>query len=141
MNRTQFSLPHMRSNLSSLAGFAVVFLALALLGCGKTVEERLCGTWEGTTRIDLPITITIRPDSTIQSETKEDSGHVVRAGTYSIVDRRLRIHLTSVERIVGDSVRREDKIDHDEATFTFTGENEMVLRKGLQAIVLERVVQ
>ena len=122
---------------------AIVFLAIDILGtsgCSKTVEQKLCGTWKGTTRIDQGITITLRPDSTIQIETEEDSVQVVRNGTYSIVDRRLRIRLTSQETIQGDLVTRKSKIDHEEAVFTFTGENEMVLREGLLAIVLERVV-
>ncbi len=121
--------------------FVFAIIVLQLLGCSKSVEQRLCGTWKGTTRIDQPMTITIRADSTIQIEMEGDSGRVVRRGTYSIVDRRLRIKLTTTETIDGDRVTREDKTDQDEATFVFTGENEMVLRKGLQAIVLERVTQ
>ncbi len=126
---------------SHVVAFAVLLTALGFFACTESTEERLCGVWKGTTRIDQSITITIRPDSTIAIETTEDSVIQIREGTYTILDRRLRIRLTTLERRIGSNVRRETKPDQDEAVFTFTGKNEMVLRKGLQAIVMERVEQ
>lgn len=111
------------------------------VGCKKDSLHQLYGAWEGKTRIDQSITVTIRPDSTIRIETDTENGRQIRSGTYAIIDRRIRIALTSLETYSGDTVKREKKADQDEALFTFTGENEMVLRKGTQAIILHRVLQ
>jgi hypothetical protein len=119
---------------------AVMSVVLAFLsGCGNDPVKDLYGTWTGKTRIDQGITITIRQDRTIEIETQVDSVRQIRKGTYTIVDRRLRIALTSLDTYTGNIVKRETKADQDEALFTFTSHNEMVLRKGTQAIVLQRV--
>ena len=114
---------------------------VCIIACTKDRQDRLFGTWEGRTRIDQGISMTFRPDSTIEIETDADSVKQVRQGTFQIVDRRIRIALTLLETYSGNSVKREMKADQDEALFTFTGENEMVLRKGTQAIILHRVLQ
>jgi len=124
-------------------GFVVLPLILVLgfaeSGCSNDPAKELWGTWKGKTRIDEDITITIRPDSTIEIETGTDSVRQIRKGTYRIVDRRLRITLSTFDTYQGDIVKRRTKADQDEALFTFTGRNEMVLREGTQAIVLTRV--
>ncbi len=129
--------------MRSLSGVCVVvlftFAAGITPGCKQNPARDLCGTWRGTTKIDQEISITIRPDSTIEIETVADSVRQIRRGTYTLLDRRLRINLDTLETHVGDAVKREMKPDQDEAVLTFTGKNEIVLRKGLQAIVLERV--
>ncbi len=114
-------------------------IALVVTSCRKKPLEKLYGTWTGTSKIDQDITITLRPDSTIEIETEADSVRQVRKGTYQIVDRRLRIVLKSVETYTGDSVRREMKNEHDEAVFTLTYDDELVLRRGAQVLVLHRV--
>jgi len=111
---------------------------ICILGCKTDSRSMLFGRWEGKTKIDQDIAITIRPDSTIEIETQADSSTQIRKGTYQIVDRRLRIALTSLETVTGKTVKRENKADQDEALFTMIGENEMVLRKGTQAIILHR---
>ncbi len=117
-----------------------LLLVIAILpGCSRDPLERLYGTWKGKTRIDQDITITIKRDSTIAIETEDDSLRQIRRGTYQVIDRRLRISLASVETYEGDSVRTQVKVDHDEAVFTLTGADELVLRRGQMAIVLEKV--
>ncbi len=119
-----------------------LFLAASLAGvaaCSHDPGERLYGTWKGKTKIDQDITITIRQDSTIAIETEADSVRRVQKGTYQIIDRRLRISLTSVDTYEGDSVSTRLKSDHDEAVFTLTAANELVLRRGEMAIILEKV--
>ena len=81
----------------------------------------------------------IRPDSTIEISTMvDDTIRQIRKGTFTLVDRRLRISLTSLDTYSGESVKHESKIDQDEALVTFTSADEIVLRKGTQAMVLER---
>lgn len=129
----------MKRYQSVVGPFFFALLLVQLSACSKDPREKLYGTWKGTTKIEQNITITIRPDSTIEIDTQVDSVREIRKGTYTIVDRRLRIALTRRETYTGDRVVREDKVDQDEAVFTFTGENEMVLRKGTQAMILQRV--
>lgn len=112
---------------------------LVLAACCREPSNEVHGIWKGKTKIDQDITITLKPDSTIQIETETEGVRQIRKGTYQIIDRRLRISLTSVETFTGGSVRREEKADQDEAVFTITSSNEMVLRRGTQAMVLERV--
>lgn len=119
----------------------VYLLTICILGfyaCGADPAISLHGTWTGKTKIDQNITITIGPDSTIEIETEVDSSKQIRKGTYRIIDRRIRITLSSLETYTGDVIKREAKMDQDEALFTMTGKDEMVLRKGTQAIVLQR---
>ena len=126
----------------SIASTILIFVAVALAdlsGCSAEPAKELLGTWKGTTKIDQEITITIRKDSTIEIETVADSVRDIRKGTYQVIDRRLRIALTVRETQSGDLVKREPKFDQEEALFTFTAANEMVLREGTQAIILERI--
>jgi putative alpha-1,2-mannosidase len=126
-----------RSSFSTILIIVVCFAELS--GCSDDPAKELYGTWKGKTRIDQNITMRIRSDSTIEIETDADSVRQIRKGTFAIVDRRLRVALDTLETYSGDVVRRQRKIDQDEALFTFTSKDEMVLRKGTQAIVLERV--
>lgn len=121
------------------SSFFLAFALAGIIGCTSDPWSKLYGTWEGKTRIDQNISITMRPDSTIEIETETDSGRQISKGTYQIIDRRIRIALTSVETYTGNVAKLENKADQDEALFTFAGKNEMVLRKGTQAIVLHRV--
>ena len=107
-------------------------------GCSRDAVDRLHGTWIGKTRIDQDITITIGKDSTIAIETADDSVRKVQRGTYQIVDRRIRISLDSLETYTESGVKRERKTGADEAVFTLTMGNELILRRGLQAIVLQK---
>ena len=123
------------------SGLVVVLLTLgifALGGCNKDPLNGLYGKWEGQTRIDQNISITMRPDSTIEIETEVDSARQIRKGTYQVIDRRIRIALSSLETYTGAVIKHETKVDQDEALFTMTGKDEMVLRKGTQAIILHR---
>jgi hypothetical protein len=123
------------------SGIVVVLLTFGFFtfaGCNRDPLSGLYGTWAGKTRIDQNISITMRPDSTIEIETQVDSARQVRKGTYQVIDRRLRIALSSLETYTGDVIKRETKVDQDEALFTMTGKDEMVLRKGTQAIILHR---
>jgi hypothetical protein len=122
------------SALLLLTGISLI----SLLSCSRDPLERLYGTWKGKTRIDQDITITIRPDSTIAIETEVDSIRQIKRGTYRVVDRRLRILLTSTETIEGDSVKTQRRLDQDEAVYTLTSAKELVLRRGEMAIVLQR---
>jgi hypothetical protein len=115
-----------------------IFL-ISSLSCSQDPLERLYGTWRGKTRIDQDITITIRPDSTIAIEIEADSVRQIKTGTYQVIDRRLRILLTSTQTFEGDSVKKQRKIEHDEAVYTVTRANELVLRRGEMAIVLGKV--
>lgn len=123
---------------SSKVAVLLVFGFFIVPGCNRNPLTGLYGTWEGKTRIDQNIVITMRPDSTIEIETEEDSARQVRKGTYQVIDRRIRITLSSLETYTGDVVKRETNMDQDEALFTMTGRDEMVLRKGAQAIILHR---
>ena len=127
------------ASLNQRSQIALLVLVLcSLLSCKNDPLQRLYGTWEGKTRIDQNISMTFRPDSTIEIETDTDYGKEIRKGTFQIIDRRIRIALTSLETYMGDTVKRQHKLDHDEALFTFTGKNEMVLRKGTMAIILHK---
>jgi hypothetical protein len=121
-----------------LAVMSIVLAFAFLPGCSDDPVKDLYGTWTGKTRIDQDMTITIRQDRTIEIETQVDSVRQIRKGTYTIIDRRLRIALTTLDTYTGNVVKRETKADQDEALFTFTSRNEMVLRKGTQAIILQR---
>jgi hypothetical protein len=123
---------------SGMVVVLVTFCLFILTGCNRDPLSGLYGTWEGKTRIDQNISITMRPDSTIEIETEVDSARQVRKGTYHVIDRRLRIALSSLETYAGDVIKHETKVDQDEALFTMTGKDEMVLRKGTQAIILHR---
>ncbi len=119
----------------------ICLLTTCILGfyaCSLDRSKELQGTWKGTTKIDQNITITIGPDSTIEIETEVDSVRQIRKGTYQIIDRRIRIALNSLETDTDGAVKRETKEDQDEALFTMTGKDEMVLRRGTQAIILHR---
>lgn len=120
------------------ASMLLAILFSGLSSCSHDPLEHLYGTWKGKTKIDQDITMIIKPDSTIAIETEEDSVKRVQKGTYQIVDRRIRIVLTSFEVFEGDSVRREKKKAHDEAVFTLTYYNELVLRRGEQVMVLHK---
>ncbi len=114
-------------------------LASVFFGCGKDPYERLYGTWSGKTRIDQDITIRIHRDSTIEIETDVDSVRQVQKGTFQIIDRRIRIQFKTMETYTDDGVVRQEKTGTDEAVFTLTRSNELVLRRSLQAIVLQKV--
>jgi hypothetical protein len=117
----------------------VLIICLGLAACNSTSGDKLYGTWQGKTRIEQDITMMIRPDSTIEISTMvDDTIRQIRKGTFTLVDRRLRISLTSLDTYSGESVKHESKIDQDEALVTFTSADEIVLRKGTQAMVLER---
>ena len=111
-----------------------------LPGCSKDPLSDLYGTWKGQTKIDQTMTITLRPDSTIEIEIEGEDIRTVRRGKFQMVDRRLRTTLTTLETLTEKAVKREEKVDHDEAVLTMTSKNEMVLRKGIQAVVLDRVL-
>jgi hypothetical protein len=119
--------------------FTLIVCLVECLGCSSDPAKELYGTWKGKTRIDQDIAITIRQDRTIEIETDADSVRQIRKGTFEIIDRRLRVAFDTLEIYNGDIVKRERKVDQDEALFTFTSDDEMVLRKGTQAIVLERI--
>jgi hypothetical protein len=125
---------------SSFAAILIIVVCFAgIFGCSNDPAKDLYGTWKGKTRIAQDIVMTIRNDKTIEIETDSDSVRQVRKGTFVIVDRRLRATLDTLETYTGNVVKRERKVDFDEALFTFISDDEMVLRKGTQAIVLERV--
>jgi hypothetical protein len=126
-----------RSSFSTILIIVVCFAGI--FGCSNDPAKDLYGTWKGKTRIAQDIVMTIRNDKTIEIETDSDSVRQVRKGTFVIVDRRLRATLDTLETYTGNVVKRERKVDFDEALFTFISDDEMVLRKGTQAIVLERV--
>jgi hypothetical protein len=119
--------------------FFLVLAFVGLPGCGNDPASKLYGTWKGKTKIDQDIAITIRPDTTIEIETQIDTVRQIRKGTFTLVDRRLRIALTTLDTYFGDVIKHEAKIDQDEALYTFTSDDEIVLRKGTQAIILQRV--
>ncbi len=116
-------------------------LVAAGSGCSRDPLDQLYGTWKGKTKIDQDITMTFGRDSTIAIETvqEEDSIRKIQRGTFQIVDRRIRIWLTSLETYTGGSVKREKKTGADEAVFTLTMGDELILRRGLSAIVLQKV--
>jgi hypothetical protein len=125
---------------SSFAAILIIVVCFAgIFGCSNDPAKDLYGTWKGKTRIAQDIVMTIRNDKTIEIETDSDSVRQVRKGTFVIVDRRLRATLDTLETYTGNVVKRERKVDFDEALFTFISDDEMVLRNGTQAIVLERV--
>lgn len=128
--------------LKNKIGFVSLFVTCLffLPGCSKDPLRDLYGTWKGQTKIDQTMTITLRPDSTIEIEIQGEDVRTVRKGTYELVDRRLRTTLTTLETFTGKAVKREEKVDQDEAVLTMTSKNELVLRKGTQAVVLERVL-
>ncbi len=129
--------------LKNRASLPLLLLSAAFLAgvcaCNRDPLDRLYGTWSGKTKTDQDITITIGRDSTIAIETVEDSVRKVQKGTYLIIDRRIRISLTTMETYEGDNVTRQKKTGADEAVFTLTRGNELILRRGLQAIVLQKV--
>jgi hypothetical protein len=128
----------MKRRISVVILIFLVLTFVGLPGCSSDPAKKLYGTWKGKSKIDQDIAITIRPDSTIEIETQVDTVRQIRKGTYKIIDRRLRISLSDLETFAGDVVKREKKIDQDEALLTLTSADEMVLRKGTQAIVLQR---
>ena len=129
----------MKSRISHAAFVGLLFFIVGLLACSRRSGDELYGTWQGRTRIDQDISITIRRDSTIEiTTTVDDTIRQIRKGTYALVDRRLRISLTGLDTFKGNVVTHENKIDQDEALVTFTSADEIVLRKGTQAMVLER---
>jgi hypothetical protein len=126
-----------RVTRAAIAGLLLTILGLS--ACNSGSGDRLYGTWQGKTLIDQDISITIRPDSTIEiSTTVDDTVRQIRKGTYALVDRRMRISLTTLDTYSSGDIRHESKIDQDEAVVTFTSADEIVLRRGTQAMVLER---
>jgi len=144
---SEFTRAHWLTGLSigrsgTVRSYFVLFLPFVLssfVSCRNDPLSKLYGRWEGKTKFDQDISITLNRDSTIEIETQTDEGRQIRTGTYRIVDRRIRIALTTLEIHSGNTVKREKRIDQDEAVFTMTGKDEMVLREGTQAIILRRI--
>lgn len=118
---------------------SLILLLVSVTGCGRDPYEKLYGTWSGKTRIDQDITIRIHRDSTIEIETEVDSVRQVQKGTFQVIDRRIRIQFKTMETYTDQGVMRQEKTGTDEAVFTLTRSNELVLRRSLQAIVLQKV--
>jgi hypothetical protein len=129
----------MKRRISVVIFISFVLALVGLPGCSNDPVSKLNGTWKGKTKIDQDIAITIRPDSTIEIETQVDTLRQIRKGTFRLVDRRLRIALTTLDTYAGDVIKHEAKVDQDEALYTFTSDDEIVLRKGTQVIILQRV--